>query len=122
MPCPGQCLNVGRGSSDIVEEIVALQADASAGLGRLHAQLQKFSAHTKPPEKSRCVAVDLSSPQAVTDQIARTSPTASEKEVRYPRTRLDLWLDFLALTHAYDPVIVEQAGTLTQLLQSPSPA
>ena len=79
MPCPGQCLNVGRGSSDIVEEIVALQADASAGLGRLHAQLQKFSAHTKPPEKSRCVAVDLSSPQAVTDQIARTSPTASEK-------------------------------------------
>ena len=45
----------------------------SVRFGRLHAHCRKFSAHAKPSVKSRCVALDPSSPQAVTDQVARTS-------------------------------------------------
>ena len=71
-PCPGQCHNVGRGSNDIVEEILALHADTSVRFGRSHAHCRKFSAHTKPSEKSRLELI-LSSPQVVTNQMARTS-------------------------------------------------
>ena len=45
----------------------------SVRFGRLHAHCRKFSAHAKPSEKPRCAALDPSSPQAVTDQVARTS-------------------------------------------------
>jgi hypothetical protein len=46
----------------------------SGRFGTLHAHCRELCAHEKPSVKSRCAALDSSSSQAVTDQVARTSP------------------------------------------------
>jgi hypothetical protein len=74
MRCLGQCLNLGTISNDEIANIVALHRDAVDTVWQIACNLQKAHVRTEEPSvKQRCAHLIPSSPQAVTDQVARTS-------------------------------------------------
>jgi hypothetical protein len=74
VPRFGQCLNLGRARRTKSVEIVALHGDGVGTVWQIACKLQKVHVRTQKPPVKRCAALDLSSPQAARDQVARTSP------------------------------------------------
>src|SRR5271166_4159479 len=74
MPCLGQCLHLGRGSKN--KDSRPCGATGTYRRSRLAHCMQPVEsscAHAKPVGEVACAPLDPSSPQAVTDQVARTS-------------------------------------------------
>ena len=79
MPCLGQCLHLGRSSRDKdCEHRCASGTYRSVSIGSWHANYRELCAHAKPVGEGGVRALDPSSPQAVTDQVARTSSGGSQ--------------------------------------------
>ena len=73
MPCLGQCLNLGTVSNDKDCRHCGATGHTVNLDWHVACTLQIVNVRTQPSVKQRCTALDPSSPQAVTDQVARTS-------------------------------------------------
>jgi len=74
MPCLGQCPDVGRGSEDKdYRDCGATQRCRQYGLADCMHTAESSCAHEKLSAMLRCAATDPALPQAVMDQVARTS-------------------------------------------------